>query len=73
MVCGMARTAAIRHSSSSRNLIWTRLSFVTTTLAQSRRFAFNAATAHRRDSGGSSSVISRTLSLGIAQTKRRMP
>src|ERR1700677_2928828 len=44
-------------------------SFVTTTLARSPRFAFNAATAHRRDSGGSSSVISRTLSLGIAQTQ----
>src|ERR1700722_3635266 len=36
-------------------------SFVATTLARSPRFAFNAATAHRRDSGSSSSVISRTL------------
>jgi hypothetical protein len=41
------------------------------TLAQSPRFAFNAAIAHRRDSGGASSVTSRILSLGIAQTKRR--
>ena len=49
-----------------------RNEFLTTTLARSPRFAFNAATAHRRDFGGSSSVISRTISLGIAQTKRRM-
>ena len=48
-----------------------RNEFVTTTLAQSPRFAFNAAIAHRRDSGGASSVTSRILSLGIAQTKRR--
>jgi hypothetical protein len=46
-------------------------SFVTTTLARSPRFAFNAATAHRRDSGGKTSVIGRTISLGIAQTKGR--
>jgi len=49
-----------------------RNEFVTTTLARSPRFAFNAATAHRRDFGGSSSVSSRTISLGIAQTNRRM-
>jgi hypothetical protein len=33
-------------------------------------FAFSAATPHWRDSGGYSSVISRTLSLGIAQDEK---
>jgi hypothetical protein len=45
---------------------------VTTTLARYPHLAFNAATAHWRDSGCSSSVISRTLSLGMAQIKRNL-
>ena len=46
--------------------------FLLMTLARSSCYAFNAATPHWRDFGGLTSVISRTLSLGIAQTKRKM-
>jgi len=45
---------------------------VTTTLARYPHFAFNAATAHWPDSGSPSSVISRTLSRGMAQIKRNL-